>query len=313
MCVIAYKPAESVITRKTLKKCYAANDDGAGFAFSAFNRLYISKGFFSFRKFYRAYRKIERKYPESNMLIHFRLATSGGIRESTCHPFYVDNNLCVAHNGIFPGLGSEIESDTQEFNRTILQKLPKDFLNDEKIKDALEKYCIENGSKLAFMDNTGKVTLIREKAGSWKDGVWFSNTNWAWENVIYRYTEGLHTSSKKSLSDSSTLRVCQVCKNVHPLSHMDWDFSLQGWVCYECMPYDSYTSTDMQECVLCGGLIKNPIDTYVDYCDECKEEIKGKTIICPYCGMTTYLMENGRCRTCNSLIKSEDLLFPDKI
>jgi len=160
MCIIVVKPAKAIITRKTLKTCYDSNSDGAGMMFATGGKLFVDKGYFSFRRFYKQFREHERAYPDSNFVLHFRIATSGGIRPDTCHPFYVHKNLAFAHNGILSRLGTKDKSDTMVFNETILQLLPPNFLDMDKAKNAIEDYITTSLSKVVFMDNAGKLTIM---------------------------------------------------------------------------------------------------------------------------------------------------------
>ncbi len=316
MCVIVYKPAGTTITRRMLKACYETNDDGAGMAFAVNNRLYVSRGYFGFRRLYRYFRKIERTYPEANILLHFRLATSGGVSADKCHPFYVNENLAFAHNGVFPKMGSDVESDTQEFNRTILQCLPENFLKNEEIKNELERWCKETGSKLAFMDNKGEVTLLNEDGGVWEDGIWFSNMIWKWTNydnydieTTYDYGKNVYISKYQGR--------CEICGLSFPLSELRWDSVISGWMCETCAIRERAKASYYSVCSFCGGKYKHNEGKYVSYgtfyCHSCWNIIRNKTIVCPICGCNTVLDESGRCSVCCSRVDCEDLMFVDDL
>jgi predicted glutamine amidotransferase len=175
MCVIIVKKKDKNITRRELKECWDFNPDGAGFMYAANNKLHISKGYFSFRAFYHVFRKYERLYPESDFVIHMRIATSGKKDYDNCHPFIVNDGLAFAHNGIFWGLGDKEHSDTYILNEEILSKFPRNFLDIPEIFKAVTDYVIESHSKLVFMDNQNKITIVNEKAGTWDDGIWYSS------------------------------------------------------------------------------------------------------------------------------------------
>ena len=185
ICVILYVPKDKNVYRKTLKECHNSNPNGSGFMFAHKDKLHVMKGFNGFRHFYKTYRKYERLFPESDFVIHMRIATSGLLNEVNCHPFYVHNKLAFAHNGIFSGLGNKTFSDTYELNETVFKKFPANFLEIAEIRDLVDKYVERGYSKVVFMDNKGKVLIMNEKAGEWDNGVWFSNKTHSYYTSCY--------------------------------------------------------------------------------------------------------------------------------
>ena len=114
---------------------------------------------------------------KSPFIIHFRYATHGeNIGTDNVHPFKVNNGLVFAHNGIISNVSENDQySDTQMFNKEVLQKLPEKFLNDTITIKLLSGFT--SGSKLAFLDSKKNVSIINEKLGHWNDEntMWFSN------------------------------------------------------------------------------------------------------------------------------------------
>ena len=83
MCVAIYKP-ENVQTPSldTLKKCWDANPDGAGFALCTGGDKYaieIHKGYMTWKQFKAAFEKYRLADFAGDMLLHFRIATHGSI------------------------------------------------------------------------------------------------------------------------------------------------------------------------------------------------------------------------------------------
>ena len=180
MCVIIYKPSKATITKKTLSGCWQDNPDSGGFMFADNDKLNVIKGFLSFRKFYKRYRECERKYPDSNFVIHFRIATHGKIDYANSHPFYVGKNVGFAHNGVLgcmtdllPTSGNK--SDTNLFCENVLKKLPSGFLKKQEYQILLESLAKQEYSKFVFMTNKGTCHIFNEDAGTWKNGCWFSS------------------------------------------------------------------------------------------------------------------------------------------
>jgi len=177
---MAYKPANKILSEKILINAYSNNDHGAGFAFSHKGKLIMRKGFFDFKEFYKAFDKIQRGNPA---IIHFRNASSGSKNEENCHPFLINKNICVAHNGILTDWipnAKDKQSDTLWFVEAMLKPLftdvPEAHLNP--VYQLFLDKTIETGNKLLFLDNKGRKSIIRAHAGVWVKGCWFSNESY---------------------------------------------------------------------------------------------------------------------------------------
>lgn len=178
MCIAIAKPKNILIYKETFETCFAANSDGAGFAYSDRGSMVIEKGFFTFDEFFKAYEP----HANKTCLIHFRIKTHGKLSQENCHPFSVTDTLAFIHNGIINSHGYDAhKSDTVDFNEKVLiplvAKYGEEVLNSDLIKPLIESYI--GGSKLVFMDGiTEEFTIYNESLGNWNSGVWFSNTSW---------------------------------------------------------------------------------------------------------------------------------------
>jgi len=344
MCIIALKPAGKVITRKELRNCFSNNSDGAGMMYIESVKGYedvlcIDKGYFGFRKFYKHFRKMENLYPNSPFVLHFRIATSGYIGVDACHPFIVHGGLAFAHNGIFSKLGSKIESDTQEFNRIILCRLPKNFLDIEKAKNMVEEYITTSLSKAVFMDNVGNYTIMNESAGVWNDrGVWFSNSGYSYNvsDFSLRDYYGGYGYDVSGTSYNIVKKQCIVCSCWASLAEVEWEDIIfegkkqKGWVCRFCRDF----MADVHKCTTCGEskprskLYRNVYGEFV--CDICTimngdnieveylreaaslDPHQGEFItgVCPVCCMTVTAVEkdNWICPKCGIYLSKNDYL-----
>ena len=54
MCIAIMKSANKKINKATLRRCYDANPDGAGFMYAEDKQLHVKKGYFTFKEFYKA-------------------------------------------------------------------------------------------------------------------------------------------------------------------------------------------------------------------------------------------------------------------
>ena len=198
MCIAIMKSENKKINKATLKRCYDANPDGAGFMYAENKELTVQKGYFTFKEFYKEYKPHENK----QVLLHFRIKTHGKIDKKNCHPFLVNNGLGFIHNGIITGYGDDKESDTIAFNKAILKKIVAKHGNNSLFDDPMVE-LIENVigySKLVFLDRHGNYKIMNEDKGSWSDGVWYSNSSWKKPEPIKYipdYTRGFSNYSKK--------------------------------------------------------------------------------------------------------------------
>lgn len=176
MCIAIYKPEGKVIPYETLKRCFTANPDGAGYMFHKNGKLHVFKGYFTMDEFWKAYKRDQKK----ECVIHFRIKTHGLINEENCHPYRVNDDLAFVHNGVISGYSDVHKSDTWLFNEDIVQPFVRRWGNLEIFEDPIKK-LIENRigySKLIFMDNLGNTKIFNEDKGNWDDGVWYSNTSY---------------------------------------------------------------------------------------------------------------------------------------
>lgn len=180
MCIAILKPSQEILTKRVLKACFNNNPHGAGFAIASkkANSVIIRKGFFSFRKFWHCYREYQKR--GETMIIHFRVATSGKIDGDNCHPWRVDKEHALIHNGNLEhklGIKDDAVSDTGLFVRHILQPIfthdPGMWQNDA-FKWMVEE-TIGSGNKLVMINASGEYVIFHEKQGEWDNGCWFSN------------------------------------------------------------------------------------------------------------------------------------------
>ena len=148
MCVILYKPkGEKLPKREILYNCFNNNKDGAGYTFTSKNNVIIKKGYKDFDKLYNDLLKDYKKYSLElhNLIIHFRIGTSGGLTKEKTQPFKITNNVkelnklyinnnkpSIVHNGIFYDfIYNDKLSDTQNFIKDFLQPLQHSKIKDK--------------------------------------------------------------------------------------------------------------------------------------------------------------------------------------
>lgn len=188
MCIICIKPANhDMPAPATRRAMWENNPDGAGIMYTYRGNVFIDKGFMSFVDMENHITHLGTliDLTRTPMILHYRIATHGGVNPQCTHPFPCSANprvlrathaithLGIAHNGIIPITPRRGFSDTMEYIADVLAQLPKPFYKDAKI---LEFITRDVGScRLAMMDGSGHIA----KVGNWitSDGLLFSNSS----------------------------------------------------------------------------------------------------------------------------------------
>ena len=226
MCIAIMKSENKKISKTTLQRCYESNPDGAGFMFAADKKLTVKKGYFTFKEFYKEYKPHENK----QVLLHFRIKTHGPIDKNNCHPFLVNSGLGFIHNGIISGYGDNKQSDTIDFNKSILQKIVAKHGNMGLFDDPMVE-LIENVigySKLVFLDRHGNYRIMNEDKGHWNNGVWYSNNSYKKPEPV-TYTgyqawdkQGTHRTSLPVAAKDS----CSLASGDWVVCNEDYDYGI---------------------------------------------------------------------------------------
>lgn len=199
MCIAIANLKNQALTDEEISNCWANNPDGGGLLYKEDGILKVYKNLDNLDKFLAKYKQV---IQNSNVLVHFRVTTGGGVTIKNCHPFLVNKNLGFIHNGVIYGYSNKAadKSDTYSFNELLLKGLPKGFINNEGIQGLIGD-AIGTGSKLAFMDKDEKFTIIGEARGIAhydERGNWLSNDSYKKVNN-FRYA-----GNKKVMNNTSS-------------------------------------------------------------------------------------------------------------
>lgn len=195
MCIAILKPKGKSLSEKYLEESFRVNSDGAGFGFYDNNKPRIFKPYFSWKDFISDWRFARKKYDldSRDVVLHFRIATHGGLTEENTHPFLSEKGTIVAHNGVISGLGDSLskgyvnktgkgwtevgsgKSDTVEFIEKYINKLPTEFWKSSVLKSLVEDRITY--SKLVILSPRG-WGLLNESNGHWDSGIWYSNLSY---------------------------------------------------------------------------------------------------------------------------------------
>lgn len=234
MCIIILNQ-KTTLTKKVLNQSWESNPHGAGLMYVDSGKVEIFKSFDK-SEYIKKYFEI-RQMVRSEIVLHFRIATSGLHNEENLHPFRISDKLAFVHNGIISNLGNKLHSDTYQLNEIL-----KDTINGNKltegIKSLLTLIC-EDYSKLVFLDSQNNITIINENLGHWDSlGNWYSNCSYKpykkpkYTYKPYKWDE--YKTSKKS--DSSVLQeICPSCSIQSNFNDFQYSIDFNEWICPECI------------------------------------------------------------------------------
>lgn len=171
------------LPKSYIKNSWDNNDMGAGLLWCKAGKLQVYKTY-KYAEFEEKYYSIREDRSVGNIILHFRIATSGYKGEHNLHPFLVSDELGFVHNGVISGLGNKQFSDTYEFN-DMLKKFTHNFLSDEMTKYMISEFI--GSSKLVFLNSKDEYSIINQEYGKWVDDNWFSNDSYKTYNSYYYF------------------------------------------------------------------------------------------------------------------------------
>ena len=185
MCIIAIKDKGINLPKdEILETMFKHNSDGAGFMYAKDGQVHIKKGFMTYKAFKKAIDKIE-GIKDIPLVMHFRIATSGGIDFGACHPFPISNkrktlrktdfatDIGIVHNGVIPISAPDNMSDTMQYIAKKLYYYQKVQRNFYKQKSYMKRIENEIKSKMVFLTGNGEIYKIGDFVE--EDGMIYSN------------------------------------------------------------------------------------------------------------------------------------------
>ena len=236
MCIIAIQPKGIKIKENILRNCWESNNDGAGIMYVENNKIIVQRELHDFNEFMRIKRNADKT--NGNIVIHFRIATSGGINEKNLHPFKVNESVYFCHNGILDidvPANSPI-NDTQIFNNYFMKGLPVDFVNNSSTMQLLE-YSIGTRNKFVFLDITGQFHILNERAGRWDNGIWYSNDSYK-RDIYSNYPKFSKNAPFDALDidedEDTDFCVCESCDDIVNVDDIQYDNYFDIMICKKC-------------------------------------------------------------------------------
>jgi hypothetical protein len=175
MCLIAYVPSGKTLPLENIRAAHFANDDGIGIMCKEGIYKYLGKK--ALKKAIKQIAILEDAKIE--YAVHFRYKTHGDVILQNCHPFKTPNGAAyVMHNGVLSSCGytekaTKEMSDTAVFVKEFLTEVPED--NNMDYWSSVARH-IGWSNKLCVMTHDYKFILVHGDAGTYRDGIWYSQT-----------------------------------------------------------------------------------------------------------------------------------------
>lgn len=242
MCLIVHRFDKTNLPNDVIDINRVRNADGFGIAWrDKDGSLHHAKyGPQAFNKFRKQLKRIDRQ-PDVEYTAHFRFATTGAPCRDLSHPFsYIDaevGEVLVFHNGVIPIRADKGESDTSQFVKDVLARLPSQWWNKGHLTWLVESAI---GSSRMLLMTKDETIYINEGAWMQKGGLMYS-TDPGGSHSKYRYAgkvapwSGKGNDSIKYIPTGKGLLtpVAQAIEKVGEGGYIDapddLDFDVQTW------------------------------------------------------------------------------------
>lgn len=202
MCLLISAPKGSQIPLELLEDATRSNSDGWGVMWHDGHKIRVHK---DPNPSPEAIYDLTKNNPHQ-CLVHLRYTTHGDNSHDNTHPFEViPERLYMMHNGVISGVDAPLHllrSDTRVVVEDYLRPMIKKpgHLNNPGLKNFIQNLIGTSSNRLAFLDDTGKVTYFNKNLGMEWRGIWCSNT-YAWS--LHSEAKTAKKSAFKSYKDWS--------------------------------------------------------------------------------------------------------------
>lgn len=219
MCLIIQVKDKAIgVTPEEFRTNLTKNQDGTGIMFANHGRVIVKKELDNVGKQVELFEKYTKSVTSGSikeLFVHSRFATHGDKDEFNCHPYQIltpqeGKELWCMHNGtIACERQDKNKSDTYHFLNNYLKPLlvnRVELLDNPFFIEMISKY-IGTGSKLVFLDSTGKSTFVNKTQGVEYNEAWISNEYSGIRKPVATYKPTNYYGGRKNAYDDG-----------------DWDF-----------------------------------------------------------------------------------------
>lgn len=242
MCMLSFFPGGIMPERAEIENGAYLNPNGHGFALiTERNHMMIFRSMDAEETIDR-FMKARSDHKSRPAIFHSRIATSGRVDITGCHPFRVgrDNRTVLGHNGIlFNPDKDSLRSDTAIFADLMLPRYGS--LDKPRVIARIEKEVGSYNKLVVLTVNPNRrkqAYLINERQGHWTDNGWHSNYDFEgkwWDSPAARRVATLidsrepykcETCGCRETIDSDTMICtnCNVCADC-----LQWEDFCQCW------------------------------------------------------------------------------------
>lgn len=199
MCLLILQNGERKLSKKEFNNAWGNNDDGFGMVANIAGQKTLSViKTMDKTEWWERYKKLIENDKLVQIVLHFRMWTSGHHWLFNVHPFEIADWVYFFHNGVLDIEDTPWYSDThtlckfiRSMNLTEEQCFSYEFLY------MLEKVAGSTYNKFVLISKK-HYAIINEKLGFWEDETWFSNS-WhsycykvAYDTIKYPYSSDLY-------------------------------------------------------------------------------------------------------------------------
>jgi hypothetical protein len=191
MCVIAVSPVGKKVAREVFERMWRSNDDGFGMMYRTREGVAILKGLLDMEEAWEQYAMLPEGVPH---VLHFRLATHGGVKPELTHPFVVHEESplvqagvserpVLAHNGVWSLHAlkqKEVRLEGPVSDTRVLAAWLGKLTKERPLKEALEKHYYE-------VLSAGRVVVV--DPATWRlylVGGWIREGSFLFSNQSFR-------------------------------------------------------------------------------------------------------------------------------
>lgn len=291
MCLIVCIRPLNKMTNGEIKKEYLtngwdSNKDGCGFSYvknidnDKDNRVIIRKGFFIFDKFYESFNKYRSENPESYFMVHFRNASVGDVKADNCHPFKINNNLSMCHNGTIHKLKKVNSKESDSFLLCNLFKTIKmNNFHNNTIYTKLIHGFMGSQNKISFLDSTNTILMYNyDKWTKEENGdIYFSNDYYKNKRVTEIKNDNvipIDNSVSTNVSNVTEKFIPHfhrgICSSCHEFKYVKYNFELGENICATCLNEIDYASNSIP---FDPSINENHNQYKIPTCNQCKRTL----------------------------------------